>query len=383
MMQPHHSFQRFSGRDFATWLTGLLVVAFAAAACSDDQRSGQEDVRVVEIQDDLTLADGVLTDATVDSPTDSSADIEADTNFADTNPVDTTPDVEIAPLPTCVQACDRLVECAQGRCIGITWQTVGLLWSACNDACTDSSAAALLDAATCDQVYAQGVVLLPNLDTACNSDVCELACGHLADCVIDECPLVNPPARAGIVSDCQTNCDNGAVDLLGASCTEVITMASQNPQFEAICYGGACAPAQQCVAYGDKTSQCIVQNCAGNADAYQTGLAEALAIYCQTEPDCPPASGVQAVLDPAITCADPMLAGLGTQAPFVDLCSGNLGVAAADLRTACEALAGCNLEIGTVDTCMVYLAMSGAAAAVQACIANGSTCGDRAACLGP
>jgi hypothetical protein len=294
------------------------------------------------------------------------------------------PDVSQGPeLPSCLLACDRVLDCAAVSCAGVDWRTARLAQDICDDACAGTLSADVMAANTCDDVM--GVVMnsVPALDTLCKSPVCASACQRFAACTRQGCERYAGQTEAQIAAGCMGWCDDeSAGGILGVTCDALLDSLDMDPNFAASCHGSmGCADRPTCIAYAQKTTACALENCAGNADDYAAGIEAVLVDYCATAEDCPAPESIAILLDDAVTCDDPPMNEVGPAAPFTAICAGTVGAPFPDLTAACDTLIACGAEFASSDLCATFLTFDPGTATKVTCIDAASDCTGAFQCL--
>lgn len=338
-----------------------------AIGCGDDGANPQPDAAN---QDSATSDANVpIEDARVDSA----------------QATDAAHDSALPTLPSCTLACDRVIDCAAVTCIGVDWRTARLAQLLCDEACGADSAlsANVMTANDCPAVMTLIETASPALDMLCNASPCASACQQFAECTRAQCERYAAQTEAEIAAGCMSWCqDENAGDILGVSCDVLISALETNdPNFAAGCHELGCADMPTCVAYADKTTACMLDNCAGNADAYELGIQQVLVDYCATADDCPAPGTVAMWNEQAVTCSDPPFNAVGPAAPFTSICAGTVGADHADLIAACDTLVDCGAAFASVDLCATFLALEAGAAAKATCIDAANDCPGAFACL--
>jgi len=284
--------------------------------------------------------------------------------------------------PPCTAACDRLVDCGVDACEGFEWTTAGGLDAACQAACDAAFLAAVAAAPDCRALLAGPAgAAVPLLAERCAANPCAPACAWVAECVVAECPAFEPSMEPLLAEDCTRTCDSD--DLAGVTaypCPDLVAaIATADPAFATACRGAPaeCADVALCDPYGARVAECLRATCGERVGPYEAGLRWAFAEFCRSTDPCAPAADVAAVLDPALTCAAPLFANLGTVAPFVGLCQGTNGVTPEAVRAACAEVLTCagTSWLPDVDACMALVVLREDAAAVTGCVGVAAGCG--------
>lgn len=297
---------------------------------------------------------------------------------------DATDEAAAPTLPPCNLACDRVLDCASTTCVGIDWRTARLAQSMCDDACGPQFNNDVMAAADCAAVMGIVNTEAPALDTLCNAAPCVSACQQFAVCMKQECERYATQTNESIATGCMGWCqDENAGDILAVSCDALIGALSTNdPAFAAGCHGSAgCADMATCVTYATKSTGCIVDHCAGNAEPYQVGIHELLVEYCANADDCPAPETVALLNDASLACDDPPLDAYGPAAPFTTICAGTVGVTVAELLVVCDTLIACGGAFASADICAVYLTVDAAVVTKASCIDAAVDCTEAFACL--
>jgi len=340
---------------FAPFL-GCLV-ALAALGCGDDDAGRPADAGT---------PDAAMADTALPTPDASQPDASV-----------------VEDLPSCLLACDRVLDCAAESCAGVDWRTARLAQDICDDACAGSLSTDVMAANTCDDVM--GVVMrsVPALDTLCNSPVCASACQRFGACTHQGCERYASQTEAQLAAGCMEWCDDeSAGGILSVTCDALLESLDMDPNFAASCHGSmGCADRPTCVAYAQKTAACALENCAGNADEYEAGIEAVLTDYCATADDCPAPESIAILLGDAVTCDDPPMDQVGPAAPFTAICAGTVGAPFSDLIAACDTLITCGAEFASSDLCATFLTFEPGTAAKVTCIDAASDCTGAFQCL--
>ena len=288
-------------------------------------------------------------------------------------------------LSACERACDRVVDCAVNACQGADWRTAGEVNGACSDACDEQLAEAVLGESDCDGVFEMAVAAAPKIQQICDSDICETACDHFADCVIQECEAVVPANRGAYADSCIMWCDDeNAGQLLGADCVPLVESLQDEPAFAASCSeGDVCAQPDDCAAYAKKVSGCLVDNCGVESEPFGPGLEQAFAANCDDPMECPSAGEAAYVNAETTTCDSDGLVDLPELPVFDGLCNPPPGATGPEVRAACEAIETCPffVSLASVDLCMVSLAFDPDTPAFVTCLLAGADCTEQEACF--
>lgn len=354
----------------------VVAVAFlcCAAGCASDSGGGDDGNATV----DGGAADGASVGS--DAAEESGAS-EVSEDAAMDAPGD---DAPIPELPPCTLACDRVVDCATEACSGVDWRTAGLAYTACAEACGDLFAERILEAESCDTVMDYALRQSADLDTLCEADICELACEHFADCVIEGCLNFDENRRGDLVNGCMNDCtDEDSGDMLNASCQDLMSALSADEQFMRLCQEPpTCAGEELCGPYSEKVGGCLVEQCNGNADPFAAGLREALFMFCLDDQDCVTNVEAGIILSESVTCQSDELRNLGSDPLFEPMCTGTVGASHDELMAVCNALLGCGIDLGSADRCAVLLALDATAASIVECVNSAAGCLAVFACMG-
>jgi len=310
-------------------------------------------------------------------PTDSASTIDAQT-------ADAPNEATVPMLPACSLVCDRVLDCAAMTCVGIDWRTARLAQGMCDATCSPQFNSDVMAAADCNAVMGIVAAAAPNLDTLCNAPPCVSACQQFAVCLKQECERYATQTNEAIATGCMGWCeDQSAGDILAVSCESLVdALVTNDPAFAASCNGSTgCAELSACETYATKTTGCVLDHCAGNAEAFETGIHDLLLEYCANADDCPSPEGIAIVNGSSVTCDDPPLDAAGPAAPFTAICAGTVGASAADLVAVCDTLIACGATFASADLCAVYLAADAAVTTKAACVDQSADCTEAFACL--
>ncbi len=343
----------------------LLLGALAwLMACGSDGGSAKVDGGASGAVDDGALPE---TDAGRDSATD-----ESDAGDAST-----------PRLPTCNLVCDRVLDCATARCVGIGWQTARVAQGMCEDVCGPAFNHDVMAAVDCAAVMNVVTSAAPSLSALCNERPCASACDAFADCTKTECERYAPLTHEAIVQSCMGWCvDDNAGDILAVTCEDLIDSLDNDPSFAAGCHGTlGCADVDACTTYAEKTAACMSINCEGRTDEFETGIVAALIDYCAHAEDCPAPESIAIINGETVTCDDPPLDAVGPAAPFTSICAGTVGVSFSDLVSACQTLIDCGAELASAEACATGLTFAAGADTKANCINATIDCGGAFGCL--
>lgn len=308
---------------------------------------------------------------------------------------DTSPDVAppqpFAPeLPPCDRACDRVVRCAVDACTGFSWINAGGLVEGCLAACDPATADTLEAAGDCGAVLDVARSKSPGFDAACASDACASACDHFAGCLVEACPGITDAFGAQLEIDCQKTCTPvQAAQILAVEDCQTLAgyLRADSPEFAKTCAGRVdrpvCAGMDLCGPYADKVTSCMQAHCGEPLEPWEAAVHALVLEHCLHGDDCPPASGVAQVLQPAVTCEVPPLAQVGPAPPFTALCDGSTPVTAAEMTAACEKIIACpgGDALVSAEVCAVLIAVRPDAADRAACLLDAEGCAAIYGCL--
>ena len=365
----------------------VLALVVGAAACGADATGARPDAAgptcpppvladapTLPPVDVVSRADAVA--AASDVPSDAGIDAAVDTGGPDWR------------LPPCETACDRVVDCAVFGCPGFEWTTAGLLASGCHEVCDEGFVAAVAAASDCDTLFAGPGAGVEVLSEMCENNPCDFLCGRLAGCLVDECPAIDGSAEATIREDCVRTCDPDDVAWVSSfpTCADLVgTISQADAAFREVCLGvpEECADPVDCDPYGARIAACLVESCHESVAEYEAGLRWAFSDFCRASEPCASARDVGAVLDPALTCADPPLSDLGAISELAPLCRGASGVGPAAVREACGEVLACTGTgwLPDEDACMALIVLRPDTAAITACLRAASGCGELFECF--
>ena len=283
-------------------------------------------------------------------------------------------------LPPCVAACDRVAECFVEDCPALDWQAAGTVFRDCAAIC-DPSFASEAAGLSCDALVDLTRSSAPDLALLCDAP-CDAGCGRFADCAVDGCDGLGAADRDGVFMACSAWCTpEVAGDLLLARCADVVTILRDNPEYATACGGSRTCPGPAlCEPFAARVTSCVIEHCAGNAEAFETGISEVLFDYCSSAEDCPAEDGVAFIID--ATCDMPPLDTFGPAAPFTAICDGTFGTVSAEVGAACDRLLSCGVPLRSRDTCLVLISFGADPSSLATCVTAAADCTGAQACLG-